>query len=457
VAGPENGMHVFWSQANLPDGETGDPEEGQSASLYYAFWDGARWIVPGAVLAVTEGNDVAPAVVVDSEGRLLAVWNNRASGEIFFSWASATRAQNPSEWATPVLLPLPQASGRSPDIATGPSGDIYVAYAIPLNEGRGIYLTRSMDDGNTWAPPAQVFDGAEAGWEMVDQPQLAVTADGRLHALWTKQSLPAGMGVMGLYYAVSEDAGQTWSEAVEVVGKPVTWSAMVSSGENHLHRFWQESSRDSMLVWHEKSTDGGLTWEQPEIVSSFLGATGKAALSEGSDGTLHLLQVAEKGASDFILQHSVWSSESWYTYENAELGKDRFDSVNTIHAAIAANGRLGVVLSGVKKGEDPEPDEELLYYTERLLEISTGPVLPGSTPVARATETPAPLETATPQPTPTLDLASLGSRQTGSSFPLANHQYGGLILGAALVAMVIVLVFGARWLAGKRREPSLRS
>jgi hypothetical protein len=73
-----------------------------------------------------------------------------------------------------------------------------VSYAVPLNEGRGIYLTWSSDRGDSWSSPVRVFDAETAGWETVDQPRLAFDEDGALHTVFTRYSLPGGRGPLGL-------------------------------------------------------------------------------------------------------------------------------------------------------------------------------------------------------------------------------------------------------------------
>jgi hypothetical protein len=54
--------------------------------------------------------------------------------------------------------------GSWPGILADPRGDaLHVIYAVPYNEGRGIYYVRSNDGGATWLAPAVVFDAVESG------------------------------------------------------------------------------------------------------------------------------------------------------------------------------------------------------------------------------------------------------------------------------------------------------
>ena len=79
-----------------------------------------------------------------------------------------------------------------------------MAFSIPVNESRGIYLTRSEDMGESWQEPILVFDGVDAGWDVVGAPQVVMSDDGVLHLLWTKQILLAdGVTAQALYYTRS--------------------------------------------------------------------------------------------------------------------------------------------------------------------------------------------------------------------------------------------------------------
>ncbi|HJW89799.1 MAG TPA: sialidase family protein, partial [Anaerolineales bacterium] len=165
VVDKEERVHAFWSQHNDPIAGT------PGIFIFYSQLEGGQWSSPEAILSSPEGKALQPAAAVDMEGRIMVVWSGSKSGEIFFSQANSTRAAVASAWSKPVPLPSPISpssfpSGRSPDILIDPKGKIYVTYAIPLNEGRGIFLTQSSDHGATWQQPVQVFDGVAARWAM---------------------------------------------------------------------------------------------------------------------------------------------------------------------------------------------------------------------------------------------------------------------------------------------------
>jgi hypothetical protein len=182
----ENQLHVFWTQSGV------DPSGKGNSSIYYSQWEDAReWSKPIIAIATPNGDTRQPAVVIGPTGDLNIVWSEGKTGAIKFSKVAASRVAIPEDWLDPVTLPLGPYSGSSPEILIDRAGKIFVAYAIPLNEGRGIYITFSDDGGSTWAEPIRIFDGQAAGWEMADRPRLAMGQDNELFILWSQSTLPS--------------------------------------------------------------------------------------------------------------------------------------------------------------------------------------------------------------------------------------------------------------------------
>ncbi len=144
------------------------------------------------------------AVVADSRGRIHIGWIDKVTGELNYSWVDSPQANNLFEWAEPIIVTTPSGTVSSPSIVVE-QDQIYIIYALTLNDNRGVYMTNSSDHGATWLDPALVFDAQAAGWEMVDDPHFSITGDGIYHALWTQMSHPQGIGPLGLYYSQSRD------------------------------------------------------------------------------------------------------------------------------------------------------------------------------------------------------------------------------------------------------------
>lgn len=423
-------LHLAWSNA-------GDP-----AVQYSRLEGGSRWTAPIEALRSPEGRADDPSLAVDASGRLLAVWVDEEAGELYFSQANAERAAAQTEWATTRVIAASENVLKSPQLLVSADDELVVMYAAPLNEGRGVYLIRSTDGGETWSAPALVFDAAAADWTMVDDPRLHIAPDGRWHMLWTQYTVPGTGGPIALYYAQSDDGGVTWSPAELVSDAPVLWSAVTTTGEDTVHRVWQSSANDLVTLWHQQSDDGGATWRNPTRVSSFGDAAGATALVRDEIDRLHLMQLQASGLHYWLWDQDVWSGDT-----NVGIIPLSAENAHLI-AALDATGNLAVVFSDRAGEQFEELRQNAFYYTGRALDYPRE----RPTPVPTSTPTPQPDNEPTPTPTvaPTPTLAFPLDQPATPANSLGQVQ--GIALGiiAAIFFVGIAFVIGLR-VTGARR------
>jgi len=99
-------------------------------------------------------------------------------------------------------------------LALGPAGDLFIGWRKIFDGGiRDIAVARSADGGRSFAAPRAVHrDAWEFGGCPHAGPSLTV-ADGKLHATWYTGHEER----QGLWYAVSDDDGETFSEPLAVL------------------------------------------------------------------------------------------------------------------------------------------------------------------------------------------------------------------------------------------------
>jgi hypothetical protein len=422
VADGDGLLHAFWVDS-------------AGTAVYYSSRDTVGWAQPAAVLTAPQGSSGQPAVAVDTQSRLLAVWSGPLSGQIYFSWADSSRALVASDWSPAQVVSEPGLVAESPDIAVSTTGVIYVSYAVPLNEGRGIYLVRSEDGGATWLPVMQVFDGIAAGWSMVNRPQLAL-AGNAIHLVWARYQVPFNGEPLAFFYTRSVDQGENWSTPALVAERPVSWSQVMSFGERTLHRLWYNGASSSLDLWHELSEDSGLTWGSQASATGFGQAGGPIWATVDNIGRQHVV-----GASGGTLLHWIWQDGRWTIDEPAELAADPDGELYALSAAIAADGSLGVVYGLAA-------EENSLFFTSRPLEWPS--ILPTPLPTWTPTPPSTPTATATPTPEPTPTVA------IPTEVPITNGPLGNgnldialSIVPAGLLVMVAFLL-GIRAVRGRR-------
>ncbi|MFH1635862.1 MAG: hypothetical protein ABIG63_17865 [Chloroflexota bacterium] len=452
VAGSNGRLHVFWSQA-------GDNR------IYYATREGGneRWSGAATILETFAGEPQALTAGLSPDGLLLLSWRAKGHGEVYLSWVAANQAGNPDAWMTPQILPLPHQNATSSQLKVNRDGMVYFAYVVPLNEGRGVYLTTSSgeflteagDDPqpfeNTWSSPITVFDAVNAGWDMIGKPELALKDDGSAHILLERYSFPPDEVSLGTYYTRSDD-GQNWAELQAITDQPVFWSEILVSEDGTIHRAWQDEEGGRVGIWHQYSLDGGANWSEAATITR-VGSQDSPVdfLSDTANG-LHLFQIIPSGYSisgaGYILSQFTWdpASGGWLSGERTQL--TGLASADYLSAAVLPNGELLALYGGEMMNEDGEQTEMGLFSARRLLEISAE----AAQPLPTFTPEPAALSTAVlsfeTTPTPTLVFAK--DSETLGSFPIAN-RWMGLAMGGGLAVLVVgaALVFGIRGTRGR--------
>ena len=435
VIGDTNGhFHTFW------------PDTSQSA-ITYTRWDGSQWSRPSPVLRNPAGGQVGQPAITQSNGRLLATWPDENNGELLFSWASIERATAASEWIAPRQLPIPPIEPplvSDPAITADRQGFIYIAYAVPLNEGRGIYLTWSDDNGNSWSPPLNVFDGIEAGWVAVGPPQLAIDANNRLYASWMQVGREGQS--QGLYLAVSDDSGISWSEATAVITGNVQWQQLLTIGEQTIHHLWAgpgggTATTTQAALWHRFSTDSGQNWSRPTRIAG-LGQNpiGPASVTLDAANQLHVVQLAGTDTdsdSPLSLYQWIWQDERWQTQPPLHLNNSLPHSFADPAAAAATNQQLGFAYLSLPS----DNDNPIIAFSQRPINLPE--VLPTPLPTLLPTATPTSLPTATPlpEPTPTLIFPTEAQSDRGLSLPLPDDRLASSLTGIIPALLLIIIAF----------------
>lgn len=466
--------HVVWSQGNSSPG----------TSLYYARYDG-KTASPAVEIAKAAAGEVVrqPALWADGQERLHLAWSGGAQGEIYYTRALADQAGSASGW-----LPAKQVSGTGgfansgtwPQIAQDGYGRIFILYAVPLNEGRGLYLVHSEDGGESWSAPSLIFDAAAAGWEMVDHPTLAIDLSGALHVAWTQGNLAAARLTQGIFYSrtlavykppeqpATPEAGATpeppkldpqWSKPLEIAPPGADWPRLAVLG-SQLHMVYaleglpnhraldltRAASGEAEAGWGTASrVPGGQA--EPQIPAQ-LGDAPPFGLAVDA-ATLHLLSALPESTS---LRYSTWSSGEqgaegrWSQPESFNPPGGWRNYPGAAAAAPVTGGQLAVAWLALPDSASlatPLPPVPGVFLALRTVATVQPPAetlpLPTNTPALGS-----PTETAIP-PTATPVL----SQKPGP--PSGDSSLSPLVLGGGLAAIIVIAIFIGILVQGKGR------
>jgi len=423
----EGHAHVLWSAA---------PTTGQSGSvLYYSRWVETSWSRPVAVIGMEEGIAQSPALVY-AEPFLHVVWSGGPTGAVFYSRSYPGDALTASSWSTPVML-SGSAAGSTPALTVDLLGRLHGVYAVPFNEGRGVYYLRTDDKGESWQEAVRLFDAAAEEWPSVDHPDVAVDEHGVIHVVWIRAPLP-GYGLsQGVYYARSMDQGETWTNALLLANGAYDWPHIAATLTGQIVVTWEDMVNE--VVEYRTSSDAGLTWDYASQIPGLSTVTGRVVLVQDKTGRLHITALEAQMNSDILLRHLVYTAGRWSSPDVVK--------VQGIHApvegvALAVAGEAGwvdVVGSGSRRADDERIP--VLWHVRRAIEpqIAVTPDFPPA-PVVTPTPGPTPAPTPTPRPVvnpyppqPSAPVVALGPL----SLPLL--AFGGIGLAFLLVVLLVAI------------------
>lgn len=426
-AGAGNLLHAIWAQSSSSLDE--------SKTIRYARWDGLTWTFIITIFEPPFGKvDFLTTALDERADRLYLIWNGGERGELYFTWANAELAGSTSEWAPPILLSMGQQIGSSADVHVGWSGEVFVGYTVPVNEGRGVYLTRSTDNGIEWSVPVQIMDGA--GWEIVGKPDLTQTTDGVLHLLVERLPPPEGSLQKQLYYSRSMDDGLTWSPPAEVMTGDALLASIGTHDGQSVFRLWQEKNGALVTNYFDRSSDNGSTWADS---ANFIGLASDLSGSDVSidaAGHLHLVQIAEGDLNNLRLQEWVWDGAGWNSQEIAALGNGQLSDNSSVAVEVMDNGYLGFLVSIVDR-DNPAGME--LAFTAREL-VLTAPPITIVTPIPQPTAT---ADIPTPEAaaaTPTQELAAEPVVPESGNDDLLVQLFVGFLIAILVVSVAFFVI-----------------
>lgn len=437
VSDNQGNILAMWGQFS----ETGEP----GAALYASTYSNGRWSRTSQVLrspAMLAATTTAkqPALAIDDLNKVHAVWTSGTNSPVFYSWTYARDFASANGWAEPIDLPVAASISSRPSIAVDPAGSmIFVAYAVPFNEHRGIYLNRSNDGGSTWLTATVISNAQAANWDRVDKPQIAWDAKSKvLHAVWLQAALPDSMSSQAIYYARSVDQGLTWSESFKVAAGPVDWPRLAIDQANYVYLSWTQTANalptDSPTpysVWSAFSPDGGQRWSEPAAVLGFQQVSGPNGLSADAAGHVYLVAVGAGSGSESTLYYTYWAGQGWNEREDYGLGQPAAAS-NAVNLAVAPQaGQLSALLR-LWMWKANTTGQFATVGTNRAIEAT--PVLPG--PTLTPLPQPSPTPTSVLHPTATVLPKFEGSIQPSRS---DSPSLPPLALGGVLAASIVVL------------------
>jgi hypothetical protein len=413
-------LHLMW--AGLVFGQ----ERTEPHALMYARWDGMRWTEPVDVIVTDDFSDLRePDGVIDAEGTLHVIFGGP---RLYYTSVLADEADNASNWSEPRLIGDGEFVISRSDITIDQDGVIHVVVAD--GQKNEVYYLASADSGVNWTLPVELSSSPDK--VATTNARIDVDSNGVLHAVWMRNPLPEAYPPQGIFYAHSEDGGQTWSREQQLAGTDFGDPDIIVDTEDRLHLVYNGAATISGGKYHRWSADGGLTWSEPfEVAPKGGGLNGVPAVSVDSEGVLHFF-----GGDGNHLWYSVWQDNVWSPPVDIHiLDPNEINYTETAGMTILLGNQLHLAF---------DDEQTQLWHTWRTLDIpSSAPQPFVEITVARpdaSDQNESEAEAAeTPTPSGPILSESDKSRDTAATVSSIDTMFFGI--GLASVFLIVILVF----------------
>jgi hypothetical protein len=146
----------------------------------------------------------------------------------------------------------------------GRDGALYVSWLDGRNGVSNVYIARSTDSGKTWQKNQRVYEGEACP---CCRTAMATDAKGNLYLSW-RTVMPGN--IRDIVVARSSDGGSSWSEPKRVhadnwvfPGCPHAGPVIHSDDHGRLHISWWTGLEGKAGVYYAHSDDAGETWSKP--------------------------------------------------------------------------------------------------------------------------------------------------------------------------------------------------
>jgi hypothetical protein len=173
-------------------------------------------------------------VAIGTDGAVYVSGVSSSNFRVLKSLNAQDRNINPPSFGPAVTVnlggPLEAFAGPNPggllgqvwvavDHSGGPNNNnVYVVCSanLPGSDPLDVMFARSTDGGTTWSPPVRInSDAASANaWQWF--ATMSVAPNGRIDVIWNDTRASQQAEISELYYAYSYNAGQTWSQNIQL-------------------------------------------------------------------------------------------------------------------------------------------------------------------------------------------------------------------------------------------------
>jgi hypothetical protein len=293
-----------------------------------------------------------PCLALGDSGNIYIAWqDHRNNNDIYF--ANSTDGGNtfsPNKKINDDAGTKPQ---WEPCIAAFGAEILYIAWEDSRINNRDIYFTNSTDGGGTFSPNKKVNDDIRNAWRY--QTSTAVDDEGKVFIVWVDDR----MGDWDIYFAISTDGGNTFSEDKRVnddLTAEMQWTPNIAvDSKGDIYIVWEDWRNVSEPdIYFAKSTDGGNTFSTNKRINDDLSGEGQMTPSIAIDESDNIYIVWEDSRNFDLDIYFVNSTNGGDSFSPNKMVNDDLFFVYCVSPSIAAygNGNVYVAWNDDRNGDN---------------------------------------------------------------------------------------------------------
>ena len=283
-------------------------------------------------------DQIKPEAAIGPNGNLFVVWEDDRDGRSLI-YSSISKDGGKSFSKNIKIEESPQGTQHNPDISAHPvNGELYVVWEDDrdLFSYPKIYLSHSLD-GNVFETPMDISD--IDGKVVCANPRVAVNGEGHIHVVWNDDRT----WDLDIYMSTSMDGGETFGEAVRVNHDPSNSDQEmpdIAMNETHIFVVWKDQKMTSADIYWVNSTDDGASFKGEECIhlESTSGAQYDPRIEMDSGDNASVVWTSNPGISDTRSDIQATIVYSNGTREPVRTVNDPIRDTEQISASLAISG-----------------------------------------------------------------------------------------------------------------------
>jgi len=241
-------------------------------NIYFSLSsDSSKSWSPPVMINDIPGCAFSPYLAVDDEGTIYVTWSDTRH-DFWFDVYFARSADQGSTWTSPAVRVNDYTSGfqGATDIVvhkvTPSHRSIYVSWTDSRNGHHEAFFSKSEDGGRTWEENVRASDG-----DWAEYSKMAVDDSGTIHLIYWGRRPERHPSI---FYTQSTDEGSTWATPNTMIS-PDTFSSQLEQDiavdrYRNIYAVWKTTpflpgNERDYHIYFAMSQDGGQTWSDPII------------------------------------------------------------------------------------------------------------------------------------------------------------------------------------------------